>query len=78
VGCIPKKLYHQAALLGEAAQHDLPAFGWKATGGGLVHDWPTLREAIQNHICSLNFGCVCACVSIFLFLFVFVCFGLVG
>lgn len=59
VGCIPKKLCHQAALLGEAAKHDLAAFGWKDAGGApLVHDWPALREAVQNHIKSLNFGCV--------------------
>lgn len=56
VGCIPKKLFHTAALLGEAARHDLPAFGWKAGGGALGHDWPALREGIQNHIKSLNFG----------------------
>ena len=57
VGCIPKKLFHNAAILGEAGKHDLSAFGWK-TGGTLVHDWAALREAIQNHIKSLNFGCV--------------------
>jgi thioredoxin reductase (NADPH) len=29
VGCIPKKLMHQASILGEAIKHDAPHFGWQ-------------------------------------------------
>jgi thioredoxin reductase (NADPH) len=54
VGCIPKKLMHTAALLGESL-HDAEAYGWdvnvKAT-----HDWAKLTTGVQDHISSLNFG----------------------
>ena len=53
VGCIPKKLMHQAALLGEA-QHDAANFGW--TTGDSQHDWKKMVSNVQNHIKSLNFG----------------------
>ena len=33
VGCIPKKLMHQAALIGESMQ-DSTKFGWKLSGRG--------------------------------------------
>merc|ERR1712106_13447 len=54
VGCIPKKLMHQAAILG----HDLKdsrEFGWQ-TPEKVEHDWVKLVEGIQNHIGSLNWG----------------------
>ena len=54
VGCIPKKLCHQAALLGESMNHDAAAFGWKV--GGASHDWKTLVGNVQDYIYSLNFG----------------------
>ena len=54
VGCIPKKLMHQAALLGEAT-HDAPSFGWTGVDKP-AHDWNTLVSNVQNHIKSLNFG----------------------
>ena len=54
VGCIPKKLMHQAALLGEG-MHDAPSFGWAARKKPPKHSWPALVEAVQNHIKSLNF-----------------------
>ena len=54
VGCIPKKLMHTAALLGEMSK-DAVGYGWKG-GDGAVHDWVTLREHVQEHIASLNFG----------------------
>uniref|UniRef100_A0A452TM47 thioredoxin-disulfide reductase (NADPH) n=1 Tax=Ursus maritimus TaxID=29073 RepID=A0A452TM47_URSMA len=41
VGCIPKKLMHQAALLGGMIQ-DAPHYGW--------------AEAVQNYVKSLNWG----------------------
>ena len=37
VGCIPKKLMHQAALLGTAMK-DAQKYGWKIPGPA-SHDW---------------------------------------
>lgn len=54
VGCIPKKLMHNAAVLGEHA-HDAPGFGWTKLVKG-EHDWETLRENVQNYIKGLNFN----------------------
>lgn len=54
VGCIPKKLFHQAALLGEAL-HDASCFGWNIPEKkDITLDWPKLRENVQNHIKSVN------------------------
>ncbi|XP_044755772.1 thioredoxin reductase 2, mitochondrial isoform X2 [Coccinella septempunctata] len=54
VGCIPKKLMHQAALLGEAIE-DAKSYGWKfPEAENIAHDWETLRTAVQNHIKSVN------------------------
>ena len=59
VGCIPKKLMHHAAGLGEAAQ-DAVAFGWNTgaqgadpsgngpIAGGLHHDWGRLTAAVAD------------------------------
>uniref|UniRef100_A0A8C9DKK3 Thioredoxin reductase 1, cytoplasmic n=1 Tax=Prolemur simus TaxID=1328070 RepID=A0A8C9DKK3_PROSS len=54
VGCIPKKLMHQAALLGQALQ-DSRNYGWKVEET-VKHDWEKMTEAVQNHIGSLNWG----------------------
>ncbi|KAM9293230.1 thioredoxin reductase 1, cytoplasmic isoform 4-T6 [Morus bassanus] len=54
VGCIPKKLMHQAALLGQALQ-DSRKFGWQFTEE-VKHNWMTMTEAVQNYIGSLNWG----------------------
>ncbi|KAK2505124.1 hypothetical protein MC885_019420 [Smutsia gigantea] len=54
VGCIPKKLMHQAALLGQALT-DSRKFGWEYNQQ-VKHNWETMTEAIQNHISSLNWG----------------------
>jgi thioredoxin reductase (NADPH) len=54
VGCIPKKLMHTAALLGELSK-DSEAYGWIAKEEQ-VHSWEKLRENVQLHIKSLNFG----------------------
>ncbi|KAJ6668311.1 hypothetical protein lerEdw1_015688 [Lerista edwardsae] len=54
VGCIPKKLMHQAALLGQALQ-DSRAFGWEYDQK-VKHNWDVMVEAIQNYIGSLNWG----------------------
>jgi len=53
VGCIPKKLMHNAALLGESLNHDAEAFGFSK--GEVRHDWEKMRENVQNHIRGLNF-----------------------
>ncbi|KAL6430935.1 hypothetical protein ACFW04_007016 [Cataglyphis niger] len=54
VGCIPKKLMHQAALLGEAV-HEAPKFGWQLPDPKTVKiDWEALTTAVQNHIKSVN------------------------
>ncbi|KAI5716191.1 hypothetical protein M8J76_002464 [Diaphorina citri] len=54
VGCIPKKLMHQAALLGEAVK-DAVAYGWEIPNVKSVqHNWANLREAVQNHVKSVN------------------------
>ncbi|XP_062839113.1 thioredoxin reductase 1, cytoplasmic isoform X2 [Anolis carolinensis] len=55
VGCIPKKLMHQTALLGQALR-DAPKFGWKLDDKAVKHSWDTMTEAIQNYIGSLNWG----------------------
>ncbi|CAL8329240.1 unnamed protein product [Arctogadus glacialis] len=54
VGCIPKKLMHQAALLGTAVK-DARKYGWKIKDP-VSHDWETMAEAVQNHVRSLNWG----------------------
>lgn len=54
VGCIPKKLFHQAALLGEAI-HESVAYGWQVPDPKTIkHDWVALKTAVQNHIKSVN------------------------
>jgi thioredoxin reductase (NADPH) len=54
VGCIPKKLMHQAALLGEGMS-DARSFGWEVPEG-VPHNWETMVGNVQGHIKSLNFG----------------------
>jgi pyruvate/2-oxoglutarate dehydrogenase complex dihydrolipoamide dehydrogenase (E3) component len=54
VGCIPKKLMHQAALLGEGLK-DAKSYGWNVPGD-ITHDWAAMVGAVQDHIASLNFG----------------------
>ncbi|KAF6119606.1 hypothetical protein HJG60_010080 [Phyllostomus discolor] len=54
VGCIPKKLMHQAALLGQALR-DSRNYGWKVEEM-VKHDWEKMTEAVQSHIGSLNWG----------------------
>ncbi|TKR67995.1 hypothetical protein L596_024052 [Steinernema carpocapsae] len=55
VGCIPKKLMHQAALLGEAIK-DAKRFGWNIPEGVVTHSWVRMRDSIQDYIASLNWG----------------------
>lgn len=53
VGCIPKKLMHNAALVGEHGA-SAESYGWIGTPA--KHDWNTLRQNVQDHIKGLNFG----------------------
>eukprot|EP01062_Namystynia_karyoxenos_P069321 TRINITY_DN64835_c0_g1_i1.p2 TRINITY_DN64835_c0_g1~~TRINITY_DN64835_c0_g1_i1.p2 ORF type:complete len:597 (+),score=228.23 TRINITY_DN64835_c0_g1_i1:273-2063(+) len=57
VGCIPKKLYHTAALLRQSAL-DSEAYGQAPQEETLKRpvNWEKLREEVQMHIKSLNFG----------------------
>jgi len=55
VGCIPKKLMHQAAILGESLK-DSREFGWSTEPENIKHDWTKMVEQVQNHIGSLNWG----------------------
>jgi thioredoxin reductase (NADPH) len=54
VGCIPKKLMHQAGILGEGMA-DARSMGWKV-GKNVEHDWETLVSSVQDHIGGLNWG----------------------
>ncbi|KAJ7353844.1 thioredoxin reductase [Desmophyllum pertusum] len=54
VGCIPKKLMHQASLLGHDLE-DARLYGWDFDTK-VEHNWVTMRENVQNHIGSLNWG----------------------
>jgi len=53
VGCIPKKLMHQAGLLGEAIE-DAKKYGWQVEKP--KHDWNAMVQAIQDYIGGLNWG----------------------
>lgn len=68
VGCIPKKLMHNAALLTESSKVDAPHYGIGVTPAmeeewmgmsqdkeGGAHSWETMRSNVQNHIKGLNF-----------------------
>nr|AIC37513.1 thioredoxin glutathione reductase [Dugesia japonica] len=54
VGCIPKKLMHQSALL-KCACEDAKSYGWNIPEK-LEHNWENMVTEIQNHIQSLNWG----------------------
>ncbi|XP_034023308.1 thioredoxin reductase 3 [Thalassophryne amazonica] len=54
VGCIPKKLMHQTALLSIAMQ-DARKFGWEFDET-VKHNWETMKTAINNYISSLNWA----------------------
>ncbi|KAH8850835.1 Thioredoxin reductase 1, cytoplasmic [Schistosoma japonicum] len=55
VGCIPKKLMHQAGLLSHSLE-DAQHFGWSLDKSKISHDWSTMVEGVQSHIGSLNWG----------------------
>lgn len=53
VGCIPKKLMHQASILGEGV-HEAAAYGWQINPEQVKIDWAALTESVQNHVKSVN------------------------
>mmetsp|Transcript_22226 Transcript_22226/g.33335 ORF Transcript_22226/g.33335 Transcript_22226/m.33335 type:complete len:642 (-) Transcript_22226:382-2307(-) len=68
VGCIPKKLMHNAALLSGNYVHDQPHYGIGVTPESIeanygmtqdntaaTHSWDMLKQNVQNHIRGLNF-----------------------
>jgi glutaredoxin len=55
VGCIPKKLMHQAALLGEAIK-DSSKFGWEADQENVKHNWESMVQGVQDYIGGLNWN----------------------
>merc|ERR1711976_563804 len=57
VGCIPKKMMHNAALINETIQADAKAFGLSTGSSDAppTHSWEDMRQNVQNHIKGLNF-----------------------
>ena len=54
VGCIPKKLFHTASILGKNLI-DAGAYGWNVEEN-YQNNWKVLRNIVQQHIKSLNFS----------------------
>jgi thioredoxin reductase (NADPH) len=54
VGCIPKKLFHYASLLGEAKE-DSNAVGWDVEPHG-THDWKKMTDSVQKYIRNLRWN----------------------
>ncbi|XP_077328242.1 thioredoxin reductase 1, cytoplasmic [Lithobates pipiens] len=54
VGCIPKKLMHQAALLRQALK-DSNKYGWQIEDN-VQHNWERMTKSIQSQIRSLNWN----------------------
>ncbi|KXS12547.1 thioredoxin reductase TR2 [Gonapodya prolifera JEL478] len=55
VGCIPKKLYHTAGLVGQTLE-DAKHYGWNVEKEKVQHNWEDLKSNIQDHIGSINWG----------------------
>ena len=56
VGCIPKKLMHNASLIGDLMK-DAPSFGWDVAPDP-KHNWETMVNNVQMHIKSSTSGTV--------------------
>lgn len=54
VGCVPKKLMHYGAILGELL-HDAEVFGWQVKPEAVHHNWGKLVDNVQGHVKKLNF-----------------------
>uniref|UniRef100_A0AC35U1N5 Thioredoxin reductase 1, cytoplasmic n=1 Tax=Rhabditophanes sp. KR3021 TaxID=114890 RepID=A0AC35U1N5_9BILA len=55
VGCIPKKLMHQASLLGHSLS-DAKKFGWDVCTENVTLNWVKMKDAVNDHIAALNWG----------------------
>jgi len=55
VGCIPKKLFHRAGILGNHFE-DQEAFGWDIIKTKKKHNWSSLVSEVNNHIHDMNRG----------------------
>jgi len=57
VGCIPKKLFHQSALIGDVLHQDAKSFGWTEAAKNVTgtHQWDELTQSVQDYIRGLNF-----------------------
>lgn len=55
VGCIPKKMMHNAALIKETIDADSKAFGMSTGSDKATHSWEDMRANVQDHIKGLNF-----------------------
>eukprot|EP01084_Bolivina_argentea_P036710 67865_1 len=57
VGCIPKKMMHYSALLGES-MYDAHKLGWNIpiNSDDIKFSWQKLSETVTNYIKSLNWG----------------------
>ena len=55
VGCVPKKLMHRAAVIGQTL-HDAHHYGWSVGEEAQKFDWAQLVTNTKNHIRMLNFG----------------------
>lgn len=56
VGCIPKKLMHHAALLGQSL-HDAGEYGWQVPDSATIkHSWGALADNVQDYIRGTNWG----------------------
>ena len=56
VGCIPKKLMHNAGIIGDILKHDLAEYGWATENAPRTHNWSAMVSNIQDYIKALNFG----------------------
>jgi len=58
VGCIPKKIFHEAATLRSNLLHDGPALGLAPANApqGPNVNWSKLVETVQNYVKSLSFS----------------------
>jgi len=55
VGCIPKKVMHQTALLG-VGMHDARALGWEEVPEHPKLNWQKMITAVNSYVKSLNWG----------------------
>ncbi len=69
VGCIPKKLMHNAAILGEHIKTSA-SYGWSTSEGGsssdnndnIKHDWKVLRQNVSINV-YVWFGLFCLVIG---------------